>query len=287
MWFIYQKQCVKEKPGNVVVSPLSVSNALALLLQGTAGSTFEQLARGLHLGNDKSVAANQFLKHRETLEKNAGAATLEIANKIYIQEGRHLNKHFEEIAASKFKSGVEIVNFAESEKCAESINNFVEERTSRKIKDLIKPDQLDADTRSVLVNAIYFKAPWESQFNPEYTHKNDFYNSETEKVSVDFMYKDSLFNFAKVDELDASALELKYANSSMSFVIVLPNAQNGLSTLESKLKDFDLAKISEKFQTRRYEILIPKLEVEYEIKLNNVLKNVSRFFSLLNRITYC
>lgn len=238
------------------------------------------------MGNDKSVAANQFLKHRETLEKNAGAATLEIANKIYIQEGRHLNKHFEEIAASKFKSGVEIVNFAESEKCAESINHFVEERTSRKIKDLIKPDQLDADTRSVLVNAIYFKAPWESQFNPEYTEKRDFHNSETEKVSVDFMYKDSIFNFAKIDALDASALELKYANSTMSFVIVLPNARNGLSSLESKLKDYDLAKIGEMFQARGYEIFVPKFKVEYEIKLNNVLQNVSQWHSNSNLISY-
>lgn len=280
--FIFQKQCVKEKPGNVIVSPLSVSNALALLLQGTAGSTFEQLAHGLHLGNDKSVAANQFLKHRETLEKNAGAATLEIANRIYIQEGRHLNKHFEEIAASKFKSGVEIVNFAESEKCAENINHFVEERTSRKIKDLIKPDQLDADTRSVLVNAIYFKAPWESPFNPEYTNKRDFHNSETEKVSVDFMYKDSVFKSANIDELDATALELKYQNSSMSFVIVLPYAQNGLSALESKLKNYDLTKIGEMMESKRFEILIPKFKVEYEIKLNDVLKNVSQRNFLVN-----
>lgn len=267
---------MKEKPGNVVVSPLSVSNALVLLSQGTAGSTFEQLRQGLHLGNDKSITANQFLEHRKTLEKNAGAATLEIANKIYIQEGRHLNKHFEEVAVSKFNSGVEIVNFAESIKCAEKINNFVEERTSRKIKDLIKPDQLDADTRSVLVNAIYFKAPWEQPFNPEYTHKSDFHNSETDEVSVDFMYKDSQFNVAKIEELDATALELKYANSSMSFVFVLPNSGNGLSSLEAKLEDFDLAKVAEKLQPRRYEIHIPKFKVEYEIKLNDVLKNVSQ-----------
>lgn len=283
---LHQKQCINEKPGNVIVSPLSVSTALTLLLQGTAGSTFEELAHGLHLSSDKSVAANQFLKHRETLEKNAGAATIEIANKIYVQEGRHLKKNFEEIAASKFKSGVEVVNFAESEKCAESINHFVEERTSRKIKDLIKPNQLDADTRAVLVNAIYFKGPWEEPFNPEYTDKGDFYNSESEKVSVDFMFKDSHFNVARIDELDANALELKYKNSSMSFVIVLPNAKNGLSALESKLKDYDLSKIGELMHFNRYEISIPKFKVEYEIKLNDVLKNVSQQPFPVNMVLY-
>lgn len=259
----------------MIVSPLSVSNALALLSQGTAGSTFEQLRHGLHLSNDKSIVANQFLEHRETLERNAGEATIAIANKIYIQEGRQLKKNFEDIAVSKFKSGVETVNFAESAKSAENINNFVAERTGRKIKDVIKPNQLTSLTRSVLVNAIYFKGAWEKPFDKEYTHKDDFYNSETETVSVDFMYKDSRFNTAVIDELDATALELKYKNSNLSFVILLPHAQYGLVALESKLKDYDLAKVGERLESNRYMVLIPKFKVEYEIKLNDVLKNVS------------
>lgn len=259
----------------MIVSPLSVSNALTLLSQGTAGSTFEQLRQGLHLGSDKLTVANQFSEHREALEKNTGEATIAIANRIYIQQGRHLKKNFEEIAASKFKSGVEIVDFSESKKSAENINNFVEQRTSRKIKDLIKPNQLDSSTRSVLVNAIYFKAAWEKPFDEESTFKDEFYNSETEKVSIDFMYKDSNFNSADINELEATALELKYKNSNLSFVIVLPNKRNGLPALESKLKDYGLAKIGENLQRERYEIFIPKFKVEYEIELNNVLKNVS------------
>lgn len=136
--FFRLKECIKNKPGNVIVSPLSVSNALVLLSQCADGSTYDQLKQTLHLDNDKSAVANQFLEHREALEKNAGEATLSIANRIYVQQGNELSKTFEEVAASKFKSGVESLNFAESKPSADTINRFVEEKTNGNIKDLFQ-----------------------------------------------------------------------------------------------------------------------------------------------------
>ena len=181
------QQCVKEKPGNMIISPLSVSTALGLLSQAAGGNTFEQLKQSLHLSNEKSTVANQFLQHREALQQNAGEATLSIANAIYVQEGEKLNKNFHEVAVSNFKSGVETLNFADSEKSAAAINHFVEEHTNGKIKELFKPDQLTADTRSVLVNAIHFKGAWEKPFHSRLTEKSDFYISETETSQVEFM----------------------------------------------------------------------------------------------------
>lgn len=254
-----------------------MENALALLAQGSSGKTFEELKTRLHLNNDKVAAANQFVEHRDALLKNVGDSTLSIANQIYIQQGQQLKKNFQEMAVSKFESGVEPLNFAESEKSAQTINKFVEEKTNGKIKTLFKPNQLNSDTRSVLVNAIYFKGTWEKPFTKQFTHAQDFYNSETDKVSVDFMYVNDRFNYAYLEELSASALEMKYANSSLSFVIVLPKDRMGLTTLETNLKNFDLTKITEKMHLSTFDVHMPKFKVEYEIKLNDVLKNVSYF----------
>lgn len=113
------------------------------------------------------------------------------------------------------------------------------------------------------------------------TRKNDFYNSETEKVQVDFMYNDDDFYAGHIKELDATALELKYANSNMSFVVVLPDSRTGLAALETKLKDYDLTKIAENLREDRYEVHIPKFKVEYEIELNEVLQKVSKQLVLL------
>lgn len=270
------QQCAKAKPGNVIISPLSVSSAIALLSQAAGGNTYEQLKQALHLGSEKSTVANQFFEHRDVLEKNAGEATLSIANGIYVQEGEQLSKHFHDVATAKFKSGVETVNFADAKKSAESINQFVEDHTNGKIKDLFKPDQLNSDVASVLVNAVHFKGSWAKPFHSPLTRKLDFYNSDTETSQVEFMTMDSRFNAGRISELDATALELKYANSNISFVIVLPDSRTGLSALEAKLKDYDLTKIGEQLKNLRYEIEIPKFKVEFDINLNEVLKTVSK-----------
>lgn len=122
----------------MIVSPLSVSSALALLSQGAGGKTYEQLKQTLHLGNDKSAVANQYCEHRKALEKNAEEATLSIANRVYVQQGNQLSKTFQEIATLKFKSGFESLNFAESKKKCQHHQPFRGREYKRKNQGIIK-----------------------------------------------------------------------------------------------------------------------------------------------------
>lgn len=89
------------------------------------------------------------------------------------------------------------------------------------------------------------------------------------------MFQDGDFKGGYVDNLCATVLELKYANSNMALVIVLPDECSSLPELEANVKDCDLAKVFENLQRDRYQVFIPKFTVEYEIKLNDALKNVS------------
>lgn len=225
------------------------------------------------------TAADLFHQYYGLLEQSVGQSTLSIANQIYVKTGFELNKNFQEVAVKKFHSGVASLDFARNVESAKAINQFVEEKTKEKIKDLIKPNMLNALTRVVLVNAIYFKGNWEHQFKAENTREGDFYINETEKVSVDFMHNKKKYNYGVLDDLDATVLEMKYANSNFSFVIVLPNSRSGLSALESKLKNTDLTNIFEQMYTQEVEVTIPKFKVEFEISLNDALKKVCGFFS--------
>lgn len=112
-----------------------MSTALALLSQGAGGNTYEQLKQALHLGNDKSAVANQYFKCHEALEKNAGAATLSIANRIYVQEGNSLSKAFQEVATSKFKSGIESLNFVDAKRSADTINHSLKRKQMGKSRN--------------------------------------------------------------------------------------------------------------------------------------------------------
>ncbi|XP_031635358.1 ovalbumin-related protein X-like [Contarinia nasturtii] len=185
-----------------------------------------------------------------------------------------LEEHFKEIAVEKFSSGIESLDFKDSDKSARIINDFVEENTNQMIKDFIKPGMCDADTRLILVNAIYFKGTWEYKFNKNETREGDFWINEIEKNRVEFMTMEKCMQYGKLKDLDAVALEMKYADSKLSFLIILPNSRTGLSALEKKMKNYKLKDIISKMKLTTCCVTIPKFKVEFEIDLKSVLKEL-------------
>lgn len=245
-----------------------------LLSQAANGSTFDELVKVMHLNGNKSTIAKQFHEHYELLQRGAGATTLSIANQIYVQQGYSINKQFQAVAVQQFSSGIELVNFAKKDDTAKKINAFVGEKTNKRITNLIEPDSLGADSRVILINAIHFKGEWEEKFYEDSTRKGYFYLNETEIVPVDLMYNEEWFNYADLPNLNATALELKYAHSNLSMVFVLPNSRTGLPALETNLNGHGLSSIINELGPQKLEVWIPKFTVEYRINLNDVLRNV-------------
>lgn len=183
----------------MIISPLSVADLLALLSQAANGQTYTELRDGLHLIDaDKTMVANQFHTFTEKLQKNFGSAKFSMANQIYVQQGHKLSKKFQEIASTKFESGVEMLNFGDAMKSAEIINGFVAEKTNGKIKDFVKSDSLSQDMMVYLVNAIYFKGMWQQPFDKKLTRQQSFHTSDNRTISTDFMVGD-LFFVATID----------------------------------------------------------------------------------------
>ena len=83
-------------------------------------------------------------------------------------------------------------------------------------------------------------------------------------------------NILSSKELQARMVELKYADSKFSFVLVLPDRKSNLQQLESKIKSVNLADIFNKMHPFDHTLYIPKFKVEYEIELNDVLQKVRR-----------
>lgn len=186
--FVSFKQCAKSTPGNVIISPLSVADLLALLSQAADGQTYTELRDGLYLnGADKTMVANQFYTFAQQLHKHFGNAKFSMANQIYVQQGHKLSEKFQTVASSKFDAGVEMLNFGNAIKSAEIINGFVAEKTNGKITKLVESDSLSQDMMVYLVNAIYFKGIWQYPFDKKLTRQQPFHTSDNRIVSIDFM----------------------------------------------------------------------------------------------------
>lgn len=259
----------------MVVSPHSVVTALTLLSQGTDGNSFEQIKRALHVSGDKLEIATKFLQYRGLLQRDAGKVSLTLANQIYVRENTPLNKNFQGVARKYFRADVDRVDFSKQTEAASKINHRVAELTHGKIKQLLDPRSLSPASRVVLVNAIRLKAEWEHQFERQHTQMNVFYTSENERARIDFMHTTKRYNHAVLKDLHAQVLEMKYADSDLSMMILLPDSRTGLKELETKVYNSHLGdQIVSKLQEKTVEVKIPKFKIQHKIELNDVLKQV-------------
>ena len=248
--------------------------SLTLLSQASNGTTYDELRKGLHLNSDKAVVANKYQEFLGVLQKSAGQSELLIANRIYLQQELQINKHFQEVAEQKFYAKVESVDFTKKNETAHLINTFVEEKTKGNIKQIVTPKTFTPLPHVILVNSIYLRSIWLLPFPRRSTRKQKFYINETESIETDFMFMKRSIWHTTVDELDIAALRLDYANSSFSFIMLLPNKRTGLSALEAQLHNVNLSKIVDQTKYKQYEVNIPKFKIESEFSMNDILKKV-------------
>ncbi|XP_060651393.1 alaserpin-like isoform X2 [Drosophila nasuta] len=251
----------------------------AMARLGASGRTATQLDRGLNLiSNNEIEIAESFHNVLAAFEKSS---VLRIANKIYIKSGYQLRDEFSSLIFKKFLSGVEPIDFTQNEKAARAINSWVEQRTENLIKDLISPSALDENTQLVLINAVHFKGTWARQFLEFDTRNENFYLNNDNSIKVPIMIMTERFRYAKLDFLDATALELPYEDSNWSLLILLPNRKTGLPHLERKLRGTQLSQIREKLYLTEVTVKLPKFKSEFKVELKNTFEQLgmSEMFS--------
>jgi len=273
---------ISQGEGNRFISPFSISSALAMTYAGARGETALQVARALHftLPTEKLHAAFHDLLdelHNRTAArpgtKPAGSLELLTANALWTQTGEPILPEFQKQIEGNYEGGLYAVDFRQAPEAArEHINHWVEEQTRGKIRDLLKPQYIDARTVLILTNAIYFKALWATPFAPENTKPDDFHASAAETVRVDMMHLSGKFRYAENDAMQA--LELPYQGANLSMVIVLPRSDGSLSRLEGSLSLAGLEGWLKLLTQRRVEISLPQFKLTAECELKNALSTL-------------
>lgn len=263
------------KSDNLVFSPYSIRSCLGLAFMGAGGETEAELAKALRLGTtNKDEVADSFAKELEKLKKDD---LMKTANTIYYNTNYGVSGDFSRWTMKSFDS--KLMRLDDPKKSTSDvegeINRWVSEKTNGKIQNLLSPGTIDESTAALLINAIYFKGEWESPFPNSNTRKMNFYSPSKDPKEVEFMYDDEYFNFGVLDDLDSTAVEMKYKNSDYSMVIVLPNQQDGLAKLVEKVQNnYNLMSVSDRLSSRKIDIYIPKFEVETELDLGAPLSEM-------------
>jgi serpin B len=271
-------QVLRSQPGNLLFSPFSISEALAMTYAGARGETAQQMAAVFHFTLPQDRLHPAFNALDQQLNQSGSAAQnasdqgfkLSVVNALWGQQGFTFLPAFLEILSQDYGAGMRLLDFKDApEPSRQAINAWVSDQTQQKIQDLLSQGSVQPTTRLVLTNAVYFKATWASQFKPEDTYDRPFFLSDGSQVSVPTMKLHESLGYTDIDGMQV--VELPYAGSNLSMVILLPTAGT-LDSFEASLDATKLASLLDGLTpSQEVTLTLPKFKFDASFDLNAAL----------------
>jgi serpin B len=258
---------------NVLVSPFSISTALAMTYAGSRGNTARQMADvlGFALPHDRLHPAFGELI-RDLCEERDGYK-FNIANRLFGQADYPFKQPFLNITDRDYGAPLEPLDYESDPDAARvRINDWVEDQTNQKIRELLPAGILKKTTRLVLTNAIHFDGSWKHEFDEEYTREESFFGSSGTNSQVPMMRQQQTFPYAELPGVQL--LEMPYAGDDLSLVAILPTEQNGLASLEATLTPEMLDAGLNALRETQVNVTFPKFTFDSSFKLSETLKNM-------------
>lgn len=269
---LYDKLAGTHAGKDLFFSPFSIRMALAMCAVGAKGETRRVLTD--LIGAPESVQEqNRHFARLLKLLYGDGQRPFQLvtANALWGQQGYHFKSDFQEAIADSYDGALHIVNFrAQPDEAIKTINAWVSGKTREKIKELVKRDFINDDTRLVLTNAIYFKGRWERAFEDAETRDEDWHGPNG-TCSVPMMHQQGGCLYYEGD--DFQALELCYQGQQISMLIVLPRRKDSLAAVERQWATKDAYRqVTDGLDYQETVFVsLPCFKLEIEFKLKPVL----------------
>jgi len=257
---------------NMMISPLSISMALAMTLNGAQGDTYDEMQQALYLNGMETDEINEaFRSLTELLVTVDPQVTIRIANSIWYKNGLPVEEDFLDAMREFFDARVEGLDF-EDPASVDIINNWVNENTEGLIEEIVK--EIEPQMVMFLINALYFKGDWLRPFDVDDTRKADFYLENGEISEVDMMHQEGRFALYFSDEVRMA--EIPYGDSLFTMSILMP-ADPEMPIGRFVEENVSAASLNNwrsnlSVDSRDITLELPKFEFEYEIEYNEILK---------------
>jgi serine protease inhibitor len=264
---LFQAVNASDKSDNIFISPLSVSLALGMTLNGANGQTYEDMKHTLELNGLNEKEINEAYQSLIDLLLNLDEKVIfEIANSIWPKEGYPVLPTFMEINQKYFYSEAKPLDFSRSD-AVDIINTWISDKTHGKIENML--DYIPGDAVMYLINAIYFKGTWTYQFDEELTKTENFYGTPQNPIDCQMMKISG--NWLYYQDNHVQIADLPYGDSLFSMTVILPNTSQSIGELISQLSP---EKWTEYFDALDYNfgtIMMPKLKLDYKLLMNDAL----------------
>ena len=266
---------IEHSKSNVFLSPPSLRLALGMAYVGAEGATATEMAQALGFEPDRAAVAAQAKHEIEGWSKLGGVdLELHLVNRLWTDTATVFAPPFVELTREGWSASLGSVDFRKApEPARKNINAWVGEQTKGRVAELLPAGSVSSDTRLLITNAVYFDAKWASPFEARKTSPGPFFVSGGAKArDVPVMHQRHAFGYAEAD--GAKLVLLPYGSSPLGLVVVLPDARDGLSALESQLTAERLAAWGGALAARpRFvDLGLPKFETSFTGRMRPVLE---------------
>ena len=285
----------------MVFSPTSIVDALAMARAGAAGTTAAQMDAVLRANGWSQLSLGIASLDQQLASRNGSyvdqngdirGVSLHLANTAFVQRGFPITSAYLSHLGKTFGAGVALVDFAaDTQGAIDAINGWVKVQTVGKIPVIVDPSSITSDTRLALVNAVYLKANWAQEFDPENTRDQAFTLFDGTSVTVPMMRQWGGQNLGLATGAGWKATQLFYASPSgkpLEMTLILPDnlrtfersmTADTLTTIQSKIaaEERRLQKVTEGAQdscgTYPYQVQLglPRFGIDTTAKLAALL----------------
>ena len=256
---------------NTFFSPLSLNMALGMLYNGASGETRTEMAEVLGMADFSETEINEYYqKMSQSLLEVDPLTEIAIANSIWYREGFSVKQPFININKKYFDAEVKALDFKKSD-AADIINKWCADKTKNRIKEIIEKP-IPNDLMMYLINALYFKSMWQSEFDKAKTKQDDFTTAGNQMKKVNMMEQTASFPYFADEHLQC--IEMPYGNEAFSMVAILPANDMDIDRLIDYLDNETWQNVVNDLQERQVWLKLPRFKVECELQLNDPVKNV-------------
>ncbi len=256
---------------NVLVSPLSASMALGMALNGARGATYDQMQATLGFADVAVDTINNGYRGLMTnLPMADSTVNTQIANSAWYRHGFEVEPTFLNTVRAFFDATVAGLDFSNAS-AADTMNQWVSEKTNGRIESIIEPP-IDSRTVLFLINAVYFRGPWQYAFDPEKTTDAPFHIAEGESESIPMMDQTREFPHGRDGSLQI--VDLPFGEGAFAMTVLVPADGSNIDDEIGSMDETRWESILDKLTTRRVRVVLPRFRVEYDKSLKETLQSL-------------
>jgi serine protease inhibitor len=255
---------------NLIISPLSISSALSMAMNGANGSTRDAMLEALRVSNLTPDAINSSYKNlSQALLSVDKRVLISVANSVWTEKNFVVKTPFIDILTGFYSA--EAKSFDITDPLAPSqMNNWIATNTNGLIKNMI--DKLDTGTVMLLINAIYFKGKWKTQFDAANTVQQSFTKPGGVIAEVPMMKQTSSYKSFKGDGFVLA--EFPYGQGNFVMDVIMPDDINGINNLLPAITGTNLKNWLDQLSEKQTRLSFPRFKYGYKKELKDVLTDM-------------